>query len=1227
MDVYKTIADVNKGVGKLNSQINDALRRFENYTWSVSVPPIVAPLTLQARTIGVYGYNVNWIQEVLNRNIGNGAYVVNRANFDEIGSRYSLPHFDRGGWFYNDAKKATTVDYIDYVGKYFGTSVLGAPSYPDTLSKYSAMVITKDYNQLMTDSFIPNPNNFVDTRLGDVSAPIIASTFAARRNEEADSLNYLFAISNIDSSGRSISNPNYVNLRGGVSIENNGVDNLSNNIIFGSMYSTNVGLIGKKNTNIGEKDFPMNWKRIGFNGTSYQHRIFDDNGDVINVYAKSFIDDENRQFTTPTNGTTIRYDYSKYGGPNKSVKHLHSYAEKEGENPHNVTHDSFKNGIRYGSVKSYTNELSVNDILAKTNKAFKKGTYDTLVARFHTPNDSIDENDVTQSSYIKEFGLSHGRNLRKVSPTDENGYNNPYCRVWTYHHQYDRIGRLIRPFADGDDDGLSHEDFDKYVPTRKHSTPIEGGKMGARLDKYSVLQSNGYIKMTPYRDDGENLKNSLKRCMFSIENLAWKGNMEHLRVDQKGPFGGRIMWFPPYNLKFDENVSVNWNPTQFIGRGENIYTYTNTERNGNLSFTLLIDHPSWLDNYVKADDKYVGENGDFGNVNVDSNEQRILRFFAGCDHILPDIKEEPNKEKQEQKENPPKPTETEDPIEIPKNTDIPDLIFFIYYPNNYTGRDDIGGKTNIDPMAYLLDGIGAQKAISKNATNIGKEVDIPIGISDVGNNKVGYETRANEYLSKGFIESGITSSTLNSLVYDKDDDNYYVAQYNTVSKPIRRWYYRVDKRTSHEKLRGKEPSYKDSASFQFNSTNYKEGAELLIKGSGGKENELENLVSLADFFEGVTTNKNLSNEGLTNSDNVDKVELIMGQRIEKITTRGFANSHGTVASNNKLSRDRGYVIEQWIRKNCKRLNNDVKFEALSDGQLEDTLQLGSDEQNRYLVSAKHAKAYRSAEVRIFLKKEENINATESESETVQGGDITQQTQDGTLTTETENFSISNENKVPKTENSDTIKDTKTPQVEIVAEKQTYDLTETYNEARFFEKIQGTIFHHNITQKIRYFDPAFHSITPEGFNARLTFLHQCTRQGHTFANSDSTNNNKEVLMYSSANNLAYGRSPVCILRIGDFYYTRIIIENLSIDYSVSDGIQWDMNQEGIGVMPMMANVSISFKFLGGSDLSGPIERLQNALSHNYYANTSVYDDKAEQVEYDEYGNINKFKAFQ
>jgi hypothetical protein len=43
--------------------------------------------------------------------------------------------------------------------------------------------------------------------------------------------------------------------------------------------------------------------------------------------------------------------------------------------------------------------------------------------------------------------------------------------------------------------------------------------------------------------------------------------------------------------------------------------------------------------------------------------------------------------------------------------------------------------------------------------------------------------------------------------------------------------------------------------------------------------------------------------------------------------------------------------------------------------------------------------------------------------------------------------------------------------------------------------------------------------------------------------------------------------------------------------------------------MLANVSLNFTFIGGQDISGPIERLQNAVSSNYYANASVYDNRA------------------
>ena len=44
--------------------------------------------------------------------------------------------------------------------------------------------------------------------------------------------------------------------------------------------------------------------------------------------------------------------------------------------------------------------------------------------------------------------------------------------------------------------------------------------------------------------------------------------------------------------------------------------------------------------------------------------------------------------------------------------------------------------------------------------------------------------------------------------------------------------------------------------------------------------------------------------------------------------------------------------------------------------------------------------------------------------------------------------------------------------------------------------------------------------------------------------------------------------------------------------------------------MFANVNITFTFVGGSDITGPIARLQNAASFNYYANTSIYDRRSD-----------------
>ena len=129
----------------------------------------------------------------------------------------------------------------------------------------------------------------------------------------------------------------------------------------------------------------------------------------------------------------------------------------------------------------------------------------------------------------------------------------------------------------------------------------------------------------------------------------------------------------------------------------------------------------------------------------------------------------------------------------------------------------------------------------------------------------------------------------------------------------------------------------------------------------------------------------------------------------------------------------------------------------------------------------------------------------------------------------------------------------------------------------------------------YYSPAFHSQTPEDFHRRLTFLQQCTRQGAAKRYGSVEENG--ILR---ARNSVFGKQPICILRVGDFFYTKVIIDNVTIDYNDTT---WDLNPEGFGLQPMIANVTLQMKLIGGQSLKGPIDALQNAVSFNYYANSN------------------------
>ena len=1015
-------------------------------------------------------------------------------------------------------------------------------------------------------------------------------------------------------------------------------------------------------------------------------------------------------------------------------------------------------GINFGGISSFANSLGTCDLIKKTNDNFNHGKYRTLIARFHTnSDDSKRKDDITQTALTEKYGMSHGRNLlRKYSPNHvDNGYDNPYCRVWTYHHQYNQLARAIRPFdlqsAEMLEKGETSSGYDtvgfRTVENKKYG--FDGGSK--RLDTYGVLNyKNGMVNIAPtakikdyfeHKEDDEKAV-STKKCMFSIENLAWKSsNVAHdeydqfgLSPEQKGPLGGRIMWFPPYDLTFSESVRVNWNQNQFIGRGEKVYTYTDTERTGNLSFTLLIDHPSILDYWTgherngmkNGGNQLIPGNG--GGVDeINNQENTLLRFFAGCEVLTAKPQEFRKRVRvNEKKGDAKRPQVKKDPqgTEEHKPSGKKTLYCFAFYPNNYSGMDDAPNTSNkVNAIHYLLNGIGTQRRFN-SITKLGEDFEV-----DMNNNVVVRESSI-ERLLHGYggyemqeKENGVSIATeiLNSLSainktysgatenvqfltdkegnryscsYGENGTSYYLTKYswNGALKQSQakassgkinshwydyRYYYRVDSNTLPQNLVSSS-SYIDAKSYRYNTDGIYESTKLLKKEFNidfDSENSENQLISLSDMFCAIEDN----NGAIFSTKAQDKIDLVKKLKngndfkITKITIVGNASSQGNNKSqsvndarNAKLSTKRGLTLKNWLIEN--------KFPNISEAEIKDSpnIQKNGD---KYNVDDPITKLWRSAYVAIEYEASSIEDAALSNSSSVTNDangntiskldktEIYNGLSSRKVSTAKDWLEQTEEGKKFRTQyEADRLKNMKIingkpvydrPEIDPwtftmqIAEKyegknytdtNSWDFDNSYlqnktgvvgvqkgiverydNEGEFFKLLEKNdpFMHHLITDKIKYFDPAFHSISPEGFNARLTFLHQCTRQGSTVGNSDN--------LPGTAYNLAFGRPPVCVLRLGDFYYTKIIINSINIQYETP---QWDLNPEGIGVMPMFAKITLDFAFLGGSDLAGPISRLQNAVSFNYYANTGVYDNRAEMVQYDEDGNGRevKFKPY-
>lgn len=653
-----------------------------------------------------------------------------------------------------------------------------------------------------------------------------------------------------------------------------------------------------------------------------------------------------------------------------------------------------------------------------------------------------------------------------------------------------------------------------------------------RRFSYSVLDKTYNLNIAPNkREGGQDSTNLItagnssyaKKYMFSLENLAWRTSntpgytVNDLAVCERGPNGGRVMWFPPYGLTFNENVSANWKPNDFIGRPEPIYTYNNTSRSGSISWKMVVDHPSVLNMIVN---KVLSKESNAERVNSILNS-----FFAGCRKY--------------------------DLYELAKR----------YY--------------TINPQdLYELQTIITSGDLSREQLGAAVQT-IQTGVEG---------TREDVKQSSPQASSTIDFSSLQNigLFFDNDYPKEggpidYTALYSSY---IGRESTYTQKQPDTENLfdKGVIPSYEALNDFK-------------LKLAKAFEDNPEGTVTLiidasCSAPATVSYNKSLAERRIKSMIAYFNQDPALTKFVSSSPQR-FIVKAGTPFGENTQATPKISPTTTGPFEVSKFVANGQTFNC-SDTNATGSLQVkGGDTVGPSDVYTVGAMACR----RAFISK---IESTLTQPAKVPTAQPTQQT-------------------TPNSQQGNTPPKTfPTTQVELTwAEKDNITkrvLRGLLSECDYFETIKEDtpMVFDNLKDKLKFFQPAFHSMTPEGLNTRLTFLQQCMRPGDTIPTiKQKTPQSAPELEYNNAINTSFGTPPVLILRVGDFYNTKIIPTSLSLTYE-----DLDINPEGIGVQPMIANVQLQFNFVGGSGLKQAVDKLQNALTFNYYANTEIYDDRAD-----------------
>lgn len=237
------------------------------------------------------------------------------------------------------------------------------------------------------------------------------------------------------------------------------------------------------------------------------------------------------------------------------------------------------------------------------------------------------------------------------------------------------------------------------------------------------------------------------------------------------------------------------------------------------------------------------------------------------------------------------------------------LTFFVYYPNNYSGRNDapLVPESEVNAIDYLAGGIFTQKQYTD--ASLTKAIDLPT-------------ERANQDLVIDFVPRGyeMRDDQPLSLSLDKDDMKAFADKagfwYAPIDDGLHTWQYRIDDATLRQQL--------------VSGDNYREGQTFGLNAHSGLEtvrrymdiDEADELVSFADVYAALTSNEGYISR-FTDEETVRHIKDVLDRgAILLIQADGLATSQDNYSGqdagrvglerNTALADNRAKTVISWL---------------------------------------------------------------------------------------------------------------------------------------------------------------------------------------------------------------------------------------------------------------------------------------------------------------------------